>query len=66
MHHFLIDCRKYHHVRGKLKDSLRSRGVTDFTVKSLLGGGEYSKDTQKFIQEEVKKFLLETGEIQNL
>ena len=66
VHHFLIECRKYQNIRGKLKNSLRSKGVRDFTVKSLLGGGNYKKDVQVVIQNEVSKFLLETGEIENL
>ena len=66
VHHFLIECRKYQNIRGKLKNSLRSKGVRDFTVKSLLGGGNYKKDVQVVIQNEVSKFLLETGEIKNL
>ena len=53
VHHFLIECRKYQNIRGKLKNSLRSKGVRDFTVKSLLGGGNYKKDVQVVIQNEV-------------
>ena len=64
--HFLIYCGKYQDIRGKLRTSLRQLGVTSFTVKILLGGGDFTKDTQKQIMDVVGKFLLETGVIDNL
>ena len=64
--HFLIDCGKYQDIRGNLRASLRQLGVTSMSVKILLGGGDYARSIQIQIQAAVGKFLLETGEINNL
>ena len=64
--HLLADCRKYTANRDTLQQKLRAKGITNTSVKTLLGGGNYDKETQLFIQDTMGKFLLETGVIKNL
>ena len=64
--HLLEECRKYTGIRRTLHQALRIKGVTNTTVKSLLGGGSYEKAIKKYIQDSVGIFLLGTGLIKNL
>ncbi|CAL4072958.1 unnamed protein product [Meganyctiphanes norvegica] len=41
--HFLIECRKHNDHRRKLKNTLRAQGISDLTVKTILGGSNHPK-----------------------
>ena len=58
--HYILECRNYEDSRRTLVTNLRREGVVEITLKTILGGGNYNRDTQDRISTALKRYLLET------
>ena len=63
--HFLLICPIQNQNRIKLKKSLDTLGVP-LTVGNVLGGGDFPRNIQFDILNEVSRFLLESGKLGTL
>jgi ribonuclease HI len=63
--HFLIECPRYNRDRQQLLNKLRKINV-QMSIKNMLGGGDYKKETQAEIVEVVASFLFNTGRLWEL
>ena len=64
--HFLLSCARYRRERLALVAALRPLGVSDMTVRILLGGGSYPARVQSKIIRATADFLTQTGVLSEL
>ena len=61
--HYILECRNYEDSRRTLVTNLRREGVVEITVKVLLGGGNYNRDTQDRISTALKRSSREQKDV---
>ena len=64
--HFLLSCARYRRGRLVLAAALRPLGISDMTVRVLLGGGNYPARIQSKIIRATADFLTSTGVLSEL
>jgi ribonuclease HI len=64
--HFMLQCSRYSVGRRKLERTLFGLGIQTLTLRTLLGGGDYSKHIQHLIIKAVTEFLASTGRLGTL
>ena len=63
--HIFLQCSLYAEERTDLYEILQN-SITRFDTKNLLGGGNFEADTQKFIIENVAKYLFKINKLHTL
>ena len=63
--HMFLECPRHHSIRADLKDKLSQLGLT-FSIKNILGGGNYPSEIQFKAAQHVKVFLRKSGRLQRL
>ena len=60
VHHYLLECSEYREIRRNLVRDLSRIGV-QCTLKNILGGGNYKRETQVVISQLVWQYIVESG-----
>ena len=66
MTHFLIECPSLEVHRGVLKRKLNSYGIVRLTSDVLLGGSNEDEQVKVKITEELGKFLISSGRLEDI
>ena len=65
INHFFFDCPRHFSARTDLKEKLRGKQVP-FTLKNILGGGDFTPETNHFILNHVKVYLRKSGRLDQI
>jgi len=64
--HFLLDCGLHPEARRILESAVDPHGVSPLTVRDLLGGGDFTRNSQFAIVKATVEYIKSTGCLNNL
>ena len=66
IHHFLLDCHRYHSHRCNLRQELGRLGIRTLSTEILLGGGNLDKEAKRKVAKALEQYVIGTGKLADI